>query len=99
MPHKTFKRNKLDLHPAHTVNCYDAILGTKIIVDHIDKSKITVKVPAGTQPGTTMRIPEHGMSNVNNQVGHLYVHINVSIPTNLTKEDKDDIDRISKKYS
>ena len=56
-------------------------------------------MPAGTQPGTTMRIPEHGMSNVNNQVGHLYVHINVSIPTNLTKEDKDDIDRISKKYS
>ncbi len=98
VPHKTFKRNKLDLHTEHTVNCYDAILGTKIIIDHIDKSKITIKVPAGTQPGTTMRIPEHGMSNVNNQVGHLYVHINVSIPTNLTKEDKDDIDRISKKY-
>ena len=99
IPHKVFKRNKLDLHIDQTISCYDAILGTKIIVDHIDQTKITIKVPPGTQPGTTMRIPEHGMTNTNNQVGHLYVHINVSIPTNLTKEDRDDIDRISKKYS
>lgn len=97
--HPIFKRNKLDLHIEQTVSCYDAILGTKIIVEHIDKSKITIKVPPGTQPGTTMRIPEHGMTNSANQVGHLYVHINVSIPSNLTDKDKDDIRRISKNYS
>ena len=97
--HPVFQRNKLDLHLEQTVSCYDAILGTKIIVEHIDKSKITIKVPAGTQPGTTMRIPEHGMMNSANQVGHLYVHINVSIPTNLTDKDKDDIRKISEKYS
>ena len=98
-PHKKFKRSKLDLHVEHTVSCYDAILGTKIIINHIDGTKITVKVPAGTQPGTTMRIPEHGMTNTANQVGHLYVHINVSIPTNLTEKDKDDIRRIAQTYS
>jgi len=99
MPHSVFKRSKLDLHIEKTVSCYDAILGTKIIVDHIDGTKITVKVPDGTQPGTTMRIPEHGLTNTANQVGHLYVHINVSIPTNLTEKDKDDIRRIAETYS
>ena len=98
-PHNVFKRNKLDLHLEKTITCYDAILGTKIIIDHIDNSKINLKIQPGTQPGTTMRIPEHGISNANNQVGHLYIHINVSIPNNLTKEDRDDIERISKKYS
>ena len=98
-PHNKFKRSKLDLHIEQTISCYDAILGTKIIIDHIDRTKITVKIPAGTQPGTTMRIPEHGMTNTANQIGHLYVHINVSIPTNITEKDKDDIRRISETYS
>ena len=32
-------------------------------------------------------------------VGDYYIKINVSIPKNLTKEDRDDITRIAKKYS
>ena len=98
-PHPVFKRNKLDLHIEQTVNCFDAIIGTKLIIDHIDNSKITLKIPPGTQPGTTLRIPEHGLSNTAYQVGHLYIHINVSIPTNLTEKEKDDIRRIAQTYS
>lgn len=98
-PHPVFKRSKLDLHMEQTVNCFDAILGTKLVITHLDKSKITLKIPPGTQPGTTMRIPEHGMVNSSNQVGHLYIHINVSIPTSLTEREKDDIRRISETYS
>jgi curved DNA-binding protein len=98
-PHPVFTRTKLDVHIEQTVTCFDAIIGTKIVVDHIDGTKITIKVPPGTQPGTTMRIPEHGMTNMNNQVGHLYVHINVAVPTNLTDKDKDDIRRIAESYT
>ena len=97
--HPVFKRNKLDLHLEKTINCFDAILGTKLIIDHIDNSKITLKIPPGTQPGTTMRIPEHGLSSTAYQTGHLYIHINVSVPSNLTEEQKNVIRTISEAYS
>tara|TARA_A100001011_G_scaffold164606_1_gene173229 strand:+ start:466 stop:1293 length:828 start_codon:yes stop_codon:yes gene_type:complete len=97
--HPIFYRQKLDLHTEQTVNCFQAILGTKIIFEHIDSKKITLKIPPGTQPGTTMRIPEHGMTGMNRRTGHLYVHVNVAIPTNLKEKDKNEIKSISESYS
>lgn len=97
--HPNFHRQKLDLHTEQTINCFQAILGTKIIFDNIDRKKITIKIPPGTQPGTTMRIPEHGITGMNRKTGHLFVHVNVSVPTNLKEKDKDDIKSISESYS
>ena len=97
--HPMFHRQRLDLHTEQTISCFQAILGTKIIFNNIDTKKITLKIPPGTQPGTTMRIPEHGMTGMNKRIGHLYVHVNVAIPTNLKEKDKDDIKSIAESYS
>ena len=96
---KSYKRKRLDLHVEETVNCFDAMLGKTLDVANIDSKTIKLKVHPGTQPGTIMRIPEHGMKNVHGQAGHLYIHILVSIPNNLTQKDKDDIRNIGITYS
>lgn len=97
-PDKVFKRQKLDLHTELSVNAFEAILGCTKEVKTLDGLSIKLKVPEGTQPGTTMRIPQHGMRN-GVYVGDFFIHINVSIPKNIKEEDKYDIERISKTYS
>lgn len=97
--HPRYTRQRLDLHVEESVNCFTAMLGTNIDVHNIDSKVIKLKVPAGTQPGTVMRIPEHGMHGMNGQMGNLYVRINISIPNNLTEKDKNDIRTISETYS
>ena len=46
-----------------------------------------------------MRILEHRINGMNKRIGHLYVHVNVAIPTNLKEKDKDDIKSIAESYS
>ena len=98
VPHKVFTRKKLDLYSELSINCFEAINGTHKDVITIDGSSIKLKIREGTQPGTVMRVPEHGMETAN-QVGDHFIRVNVSIPKNLTQEDKDEIRRIQQAYS
>ena len=61
--------------------------------------KISLKVPAGTQPGTVMKIAQHGLMSPSTRMGDFFVRINVSIPDNLTEEDMHVVRDISRKYS
>lgn len=98
-PHSTFSRDGLNLYAETSVSVWNAINGTSVQMPTIDGKTLTVKVPQGTQPGNVMKIPQHGLHNTAGRVGDYYIKINVSIPKNLTKEDRDDITRIAKKYS
>ena len=97
--HTMFQRDGLNLHAETSVSVWQAINGSTIHMPTIDGKKLTIKVPQGTQPGNVMKVPQHGLENAANRVGDYFIKINVSIPKNLTKEDRDDIDRISHKYS
>tara|TARA_R110000796_G_scaffold17377_3_gene53541 strand:- start:100 stop:909 length:810 start_codon:yes stop_codon:yes gene_type:complete len=97
-PHDVFVRERLNLVTEKSISCFDAINGTSVQMPTIEGKLLTVKIPAGTQPGLVMKIPEYGLINQANRVGDCFLKINVSIPKNLTKEDRDDIDRIAKKY-
>ena len=67
----------------------DAALGTEIEVPTIDGGKAKVKIPAGTQNGKQLRLKEKGMSNLRSEnIGDLYLEINVIVPENLSKEQK-----------
>ena len=89
----------MNLYAETSVSVWEAINGTTVQMPTIDGKKLTIKVPQGTQPGNVMKVPEHGLQNTAHRVGDYFIKINVSIPKNLTKEDRDDINRISKKYS
>lgn len=72
-----------------TIPMVDAVLGTEIDVETVD-GKIRMKVPAGTQPGTNFKLSGHGAPRLgSDQRGPHIVTINVEIPKNITKKQKE----------
>lgn len=90
-PHKLFKRKGDDLWLEMPITFTQAALGDSITVPALSE-KISYKVPAGTQPGTTFRIKGKGVRNVRSgRPGDLYVQVNLEVPTKLTAEQKEKI--------
>ena len=50
-----------DLYTDKTIDCFQAVRGHKIQLRTLEDSIITVKVPAGTQPGTLLQVKGKGM--------------------------------------
>lgn len=97
--HPYFQRDGFNLYAEHSITCWEAIQGTSIKVQTIEGGKINLKIPRGTQPGTVMKIAQHGLMSPNTKMGDFFVRINVSIPDNLTEEDMHVVRDISRKYS
>ena len=88
-----FKREGCDLYKDLTISVYDLILGTKIKIKHFDKD-FMLTIPAGTQPGTVMRVAEHGMPILNAPgIGTLFVTILGTVPKGINEHHKDLIER------
>ena len=69
----------------HPVNLTDALLGATIQVPTLDGEK-QVKVPAGTQPLTKLRLRGLGIHNRRGKRGDHIVKIIVNLPKTLTPE-------------
>ena len=79
-----------------TIPMTDAILGTEIDVETVD-GKITMKIPAGTQPGTNFKLSGHGAPRLgSDQRGPHIVTVNVEIPRNLNKKQTELIEEFAK---
>jgi molecular chaperone DnaJ len=66
-----------------------AALGTVLEVPTID-GKADLKVPAGTQPNSVLKMREKGMPHLTSRAkGDQYVHIEIETPTNMTREQAD----------
>jgi len=90
LPHEKFQRHGDDLIAVIDVSCIDAMLGTSIEIETIDKKTLEVKINPGSQPGQIMSVPGYGMPNVNDSrfKGRLLINVNVTVPTLLTEEQK-----------
>ena len=84
-----FKREGDDLHTEVEVDLYTAVLGGEVRVPTLD-GQVVLKVPAGTQPGQSIRLKGRGMPLLKNnkQRGDLFAKINVRLPRNLTDEQR-----------
>lgn len=77
-------RENDDLFIRINVDAIDAMQGTEIDYTHISDRQIKVKIPAGIQPGSRLRIQGWGMPNPQTKrYGDLYVLVSISI-TKLT---------------
>lgn len=89
-PHKLFWRESDTIHCDVPVSVVTAALGGEIEVPTIDGKKAIVKVPAGTQSGTILKLRGKGMSKVRSTVrGNMMIHLKVETPVNLTKHQKE----------
>jgi molecular chaperone DnaJ len=72
------------------VSFTQAALGAKIITKTLD-GDIELKIPAGTQSGTLLKVKGKGVPHINNPShrGDLLVTVRVVIPNKLTKNEKE----------
>ncbi len=84
--HDKFIRENNDLKMHLTVSVWDAIIGTVVQINTLDNKMINLNIPAGTQYGTTLKLPDHGMYNKQGNRGNLLVQVLVKIPENLSEQ-------------
>jgi molecular chaperone DnaJ len=86
--HEIFHREADDLLCEVPVSFIQATLGAEIEVPTL-QGKATVKIPAGTQPGTLLRLKGRGVKNLQGHgQGDLHVRVQVEVPTQLNSEQK-----------
>ena len=87
--HSVFKRQGDDLWLSVPITFAQAALGDEITIPGLN-SKLSCKVPAGTQPGTVLRVKGKGVPNVNTgRPGDIYVEVTLEVPTKLSSEQKE----------
>ena len=87
--HPFFEREGNDLHCVIPISFSQAALGTEIKVPTLDGDHI-LKIPDGTQSGTSFRIKNKGIPVLNGHgKGDLFVEIRVQTPTKLTKRQRE----------
>jgi molecular chaperone DnaJ len=86
--HEFFQRDGNDLHCEVPLSFPTLALGGEITVPGIDGDEV-VKVPEGTQPGTTVRVRGKGMPDVGGRGrGDMLVTVQAVTPKKLTKEQR-----------
>lgn len=100
LPHSHFRRDGNNLFYTRVISVTDAILGTEITIPCLDGPQ-TMKLPAGTQPGTVERLRGKGLPSINSRYsrGDLYVKILVWIPHKLKRDEKNAIEEIRESES
>jgi molecular chaperone DnaJ len=77
--HPIFGRKGKDLTVRVPITFSEAALGTQVKVPTLD-NPVTVKVPAGTQSGKTVKVRGRGIDTGNGSPGDLLVTFNVVVP-------------------
>ncbi|OAH56063.1 molecular chaperone DnaJ [Domibacillus aminovorans] len=88
MQHELFEREGDDIYCEMPVTFVQASLGDEIEVPTI-QGKVKLKIPAGTQSGTTFRLRGKGVANVRGYgTGDQHVHVKVITPIKLSEKQK-----------
>jgi molecular chaperone DnaJ len=77
--HPIFGRKGKDLSVRVPITFTEAALGTQVKVPTLDKP-VTVKVPAGTQSGKTVKVRGRGIDTAKGSPGDLLVTFDVVVP-------------------
>ena len=89
LPDKIFKREGNDIFVNQDISYVQAVLGDEIEVPSLDRP-IKIRIKAGTQPGTLIRLRGHGVRDVGGYgIGDLYIRLNLIVPSRLSSRQKD----------
>ena len=94
--HPHFKRDGNHVLYDLPVSLVQAALGDQIEVPTLD-GKARIKLEPGTQPGKLLRLKGKGLPAVNAYGrGDLIIFVNVFVPTNLSKDEKETLERLGR---
>jgi molecular chaperone DnaJ len=88
-----FERDGLDLWCEVPINLAQAMMGSKVKVRTADNRRVVLKIPAGTQSGTTFRIKGQGVEKGEKR-GDQLVKVVVKLPDKLTDEGREALEKL-----
>eukprot|EP00245_Coleochaete_scutata_P004279 TRINITY_DN1663_c0_g1_i1.p1 TRINITY_DN1663_c0_g1~~TRINITY_DN1663_c0_g1_i1.p1 ORF type:complete len:464 (-),score=101.89 TRINITY_DN1663_c0_g1_i1:365-1756(-) len=90
------KRDGINILVSAKVSYLEAILGTTVKVQTVN-GPVDLKIPAGTQPGTTLVMAKRGVPKLGkeSQRGDQLVKVQVEIPKRLSSEEKKLIEELA----
>jgi molecular chaperone DnaJ len=95
----TFGRRGRNLTLTVPISFADAALGTTVTVPTLE-DPVTLRVPAGTQPGTNLRVKGRGVPAGNGRngakAGDLLVRVDLSVPKTLTDEQRAAVESLAR---
>lgn len=90
--HEIFERHEDDLYCEIPIKFTLATLGGKIDVPTLG-GKVALKIPAGTQSGTTFRLRGHGMPNLRSgSKGDQMVRVQIEVPKKLSASQREKLE-------
>ena len=94
-PHRRFTRKGDDLYAEVDVPLEDAILGGEVEVGTL-KGRVSVKVPAESRNGQTIRLAGQGMPKLRRpaDAGDLYIVVRPTMPKDLSDEERELVEEL-----
>ncbi|HWS23077.1 MAG TPA: molecular chaperone DnaJ [Anaerolineales bacterium] len=94
--HEYFRRRENDIFLDLDINITQAVLGAEMLIPTVDGVEETLKVPAGTQPGTVFTIKGKGVPRLRHSGrGDERVIVNIDIPKKLSQEQKELFEKLA----
>jgi molecular chaperone DnaJ len=88
-PHQLFKRDGADIFYDAKISIVDACIGNTIEVPTLEKTE-KIKVEEGTQPNAIVKLKGKGLPHLHSRGrGDQYVRLIIEIPTKLSKQQKE----------
>jgi len=96
LPHEVFEREGNNLYLNYYISFPQAALGGSVDIPTLD-GKARIKLAAGTQGGQVLRLQGKGLPELHtNRKGDLIVNVNVWTPKNLSRDEKEAIEKFLK---
>jgi DnaJ-class molecular chaperone len=93
--HPTLRKEGYNLVMDLQIKLTEALLGAEHKIATLD-GDLTLKIPAGTNSGTILRVKGKGVPTSPGKRGDLYVRVKVSLPEKLSKDAKKLIEELKK---
>ena len=90
--HPLYKRDKADVLMDVPVTFAEAALGTSVVVPTPDGKKVSIRVPAGSQSGTVLKVKGKGAPRLGKNAsgnGDLLLTLKVAVPKTLNAQQKE----------
>ena len=85
-----------DLVTHRDIKITEALLGATISVPTLDEKQYNLKIPAGTKSGTKLRLAGHGLPAMQgSKNGDLYVRLHIQVPKDLTREQRELVEKLA----
>jgi len=94
-PNTQFKRHGDDLHVRVNISFSQAVLGGEVEIPTLQGPSLLLNVPSGTESGKVLRISGKGIQRFSGHgKGNMYVELIVKIPSKLTKNQKELLEKL-----